>query len=540
MGISPLPPGFTPGQRFGSNPTRALGPGDELFDLFGNYQPNGHTGDDYPAPTGTPVYATADGVVMWAGPGEELPGDDSNEGWAARWFLDRRHVGNLVAVEHDRYGGYTTLAYHLDDVAVAPFDRVTKGQLVGHVGSTGRSTGSHLHLDVVPHAYEWGNGMWGRVDPAPYTSERGSGDMIWLTDLADQLRARGLTVVEVPGWKTRGYAGWGLYGVRGVLHHHTATGRAAFASSNMPTLNLLVNGRSDLPGPLCNLGFGRDGTVYVIAAGWANHAGRGHAAGIPADSGNGWLVGIEAESSGVPPYDWTPDQLRVWPYLGAAIEAAYLMALPPDMRLQLGHREYSSEGKIDPAGVSMDELRASINRVLDGKTVGTQSTAPAPAPVPREWDEMATKAEIEAAVRAVLREEFDKAAPKKGRTSLVKEAAYVATNQQQLLDRLDRVLKALDTIAAAVTPSRLALAVWGYKGKSARTDGNGVALDAYATLNGVHRQVHEPEQASTASAEAAPSSGSKVVGFTLPEGKRGAVLGTAYVSVTPRPEGGAR
>jgi len=131
---------------------------------------------------------------------------------------------------------------------------------------------------------------------------------------------------------------------------------------------MTINGRSDLAGPLCNITFGRDGTVYLVAAGVANHAGKGSAPGFPRDAGNHYLIGIEMESSGVAPWDWTADQIRIAPYLGAALERAYLQGIPADMRLQLGHKEYSSEGKIDPAGWpgDMDGLRASINAVLAG------------------------------------------------------------------------------------------------------------------------------------------------------------------------------
>lgn len=200
-----------------------------------------------------------------------------------------------------------------------------------------------------------------------------------LSNLAAVLRAAGLTVVETPGWATRGYAGQDLIQVRGVLWHHTATNRNAFAGSDAPTLNMCTYGRSDLPGPLCNIVFGRNGTVYLVAAGVANHAGRGSAAGLPDDTGNHYLIGIEMESSGVIPWDWTLDQLRVAPHLGAALERAYLQTLPEELRLQLAHYEYSAEGKIDPAGWpgGMDGLRASINKVLSG-TLTPQSTTTKP------------------------------------------------------------------------------------------------------------------------------------------------------------------
>ena len=218
--------------------------------------------------------------------------------------------------------------------------------------------------------------------------------------------------------------------------------------------------------------------------------GAGSAPGFPANMGNGYLVGIEAESSGVAPADWTADQLRVWPHLGAAIEAAYLQTLPAELRLQLGHREYSSEGKIDPAFINLDTLRASINQVLDkGTTVAPQAGG---TTVVKEWDEVASKAEIKAAVREVLTEQHPKQGGKGGNTSVVTEAQWTAANVQNIIDAVARCEKLLQAIATAVAPRRIALAVWGYKGGSARTDENGVALDAYATLNGVHRQVHTP------------------------------------------------
>lgn len=196
-----------------------------------------------------------------------------------------------------------------------------------------------------------------------------------LSSMASVLRAAGLSVVETPGWAGRGYAGQDLQQVRGVLWHHTATHRSRYAAEDAPTLGMCVNGRSDLPGPLCNIVLGRNGTVYLVAAGVANHAGRGVAHGVPENMGNHYLIGIEMESSGIAPWDWTLDQIRVAPLLGAALERGYLQRLPEDERLQLGHKEYSYDGKIDPAGWpgDMDGLRASINRILSG-TIQTQST----------------------------------------------------------------------------------------------------------------------------------------------------------------------
>ena len=74
------------------------------------------------------------------------------------------------------------------------------------------------------------------------------------------------------------------------------------------------------------------------------------------------------ESSGVAPWDWTPEQLDAAPRLAAALELGYMQDLPADQRLQLAHYEYSSVGKIDPAGWpgGMDGFRASTNAILSG------------------------------------------------------------------------------------------------------------------------------------------------------------------------------
>lgn len=210
-----------------------------------------------------------------------------------------------------------------------------------------------------------------------------------LDNIVAPLRAAGLVVHETPGWITRGYADQDLQAIRGVLWHHTATNRLQFARSASPTLNMCLTGRPDLPPPLCNILFDRNGEVWMVATGVANHAGLGSAPGIPNNAGNHYLIGIEMESSGIAPWDWTPAQLRNAPILGAALEKLYLQGLPPEQRLQLGHLEYSSQGKIDPAGWpgGMDGLRAQINKVLAGGT-------PAPKPPVKDELDMATPKDL--------------------------------------------------------------------------------------------------------------------------------------------------
>ncbi|MEQ1494225.1 MAG: M23 family metallopeptidase [Novosphingobium sp.] len=86
----------------------------------------GHKGVDLAMPTGTPVYATADGVIG-----------------KAEWFSS---YGLYIAIEHG--GNIQTRYGHLSRLTVAAGQKVRKGDLIGYVGSTGRSTGPHLHYEV--------------------------------------------------------------------------------------------------------------------------------------------------------------------------------------------------------------------------------------------------------------------------------------------------------------------------------------------------------------------------------------------------------
>ena len=85
-----------------------------------------HKGVDLAMPIGTPVYATADGVIS-----------------KADWFSS---YGLYIAIEHG--GNIETRYGHLSRLNVAAGQMVHKGDLIGYVGSTGRSTGPHLHYEV--------------------------------------------------------------------------------------------------------------------------------------------------------------------------------------------------------------------------------------------------------------------------------------------------------------------------------------------------------------------------------------------------------
>jgi murein DD-endopeptidase MepM/ murein hydrolase activator NlpD len=86
-----------------------------------------HPGIDLAGSIGTPIYATADGVVLRAG-------------WNSGGY------GNLVEIDHGR--GITTRYGHMSAILVAEGEHVTRGEQIGRMGSTGRSTGTHLHYEV--------------------------------------------------------------------------------------------------------------------------------------------------------------------------------------------------------------------------------------------------------------------------------------------------------------------------------------------------------------------------------------------------------
>lgn len=114
-----------------------------------------------------------------------------------------------------------------------------------------------------------------------------------LTQLADIARRTGRPVVEVAGWKTRGHGG--MNSVKGIVCHHTAGAR----TGNYPSLAVVRDGRAGLAGPLAQYGIGRDGTIYVIAAGLCWHAGP-----APAGWTNSYTIGIEAENTGSGSEPW--------------------------------------------------------------------------------------------------------------------------------------------------------------------------------------------------------------------------------------------
>ena len=98
-----------------------------------------HAGLDFSAPTGTPIYATSDGVVQTAG-------------------FNTDGYGNKVVINHGY--GFQTLYAHMVRVKAKVGQSVKRGEVIGYIGSTGKSTGPHLHYEVIKRGT--------KVDPVYY------------------------------------------------------------------------------------------------------------------------------------------------------------------------------------------------------------------------------------------------------------------------------------------------------------------------------------------------------------------------------------
>lgn len=166
--------------------------------------------------------------------------------------------------------------------------------------------------------------------------------------LAQVLRDAGLTVVETRAWQQRGRD---LGSIQGIVWHHTATGPR---TPDANVVDLLIEGRSDLPGPLCQLGLDRSGRYHLIAAGKGNHNGYG-------EWGNS-SIGIEAFNDGVGE-PWP--QAQVDAYIRGTAALLARLGLPAS-RVK-GHKETDPRRKIDPRGLDMDEMRGRVTAALHGE-----------------------------------------------------------------------------------------------------------------------------------------------------------------------------
>jgi hypothetical protein len=177
--------------------------------------------------------------------------------------------------------------------------------------------------------------------------------------LADVLRAAGVQVVEEGNWLGRAVSG--SFNPIGVLWHHTASSTTS-PSNPHPALNIVINGRSDLQGPLAQALVDYNGVFHIVSAGRCNHAGAARVSGpIPAGDGNTMLIGWEIDYNGV---SQTMSAAQYQASLKAT--AAVLRQLGKDASYARGHRETSTTGKIDPYGVNLDTMRAEVAAILGG------------------------------------------------------------------------------------------------------------------------------------------------------------------------------
>jgi peptidoglycan hydrolase-like protein with peptidoglycan-binding domain len=142
----------------------------------------------------------------------------------------------------------------------------------------------------------------------------------------------------------------------------------------MPSLNTLINGRTGnnpLPGPLAQLGLGRDGTFFVVAAGRAIHAGAGKWQNVV--NGNSNFIGIEAENTGLPNDSPWPD-VQMDAYRRGV--AAILKRIGQDAIFCAGHKEYAlPHGRKPDPDFDMEAFRSGVLAILN-------DTAPAPILIP--------------------------------------------------------------------------------------------------------------------------------------------------------------
>ena len=125
---------------------------------YGGYY--GHMGLDIGASAYTPIYAGDSGTVI----------EVVDKG---RYWTDHYSLGNYVYIQHDN--GYRTRYGHMIETTVSVGQRVTMGELIGYVGSTGYSTGNHCHFEVIYNNV--------RIDPVPWLPKHGIEGGVYYHDL---------------------------------------------------------------------------------------------------------------------------------------------------------------------------------------------------------------------------------------------------------------------------------------------------------------------------------------------------------------------
>lgn len=184
---------------------------------------------------------------------------------------------------------------------------------------------------------------------------------VWLTDLADILRAANVPVKEMTytrgpysgkSWKQVGFNGRGLTEFRGIMWHHDAS---PFGDSPGALDWCMYMGIA----PAAAAWIDRKGVWHLYSAGLSNHAGIGSSALAPNNSGNQYYYGIETDHT----YGetWSQPQLDSLRVGTAAIMRAY--DLDPAKALEF-HKTYAPGRKNDPDGVDLGDERRTVAAIM--------------------------------------------------------------------------------------------------------------------------------------------------------------------------------
>lgn len=177
--------------------------------------------------------------------------------------------------------------------------------------------------------------------------------VLWLPTV---LRAAGLTVHEVPGWRTRGADSFGP--VRGITCHHTAGSRT---STDEGEIRTLLNGSETAPPPIAQLYLSRTGDWHVVASGLCYHNKVGWG-GPNSGYGNDSLLGIEAQHSGGDE-PWTQRQYDSYIRGVAALVRHQASGWDVTVGRVAGHKEHQPGAKTDPS-FNMDTFRARVREEI--------------------------------------------------------------------------------------------------------------------------------------------------------------------------------
>ncbi|MET9705377.1 N-acetylmuramoyl-L-alanine amidase [Streptomyces griseus] len=295
--------------------------------------------------------------------------------------------------------------------------------------------------------------------------------------LLSAMRAEGVQVVEYRSWRThRRPASTGAFGpVNGVMIHHTVT------SGTASSVELCYNGHSALPGPLCHGVIAKDGTVHLVSAGRANHAGRGDddvlrqvraesydrgATLTPNEAntdGNRAFYGFECVNLGDGRDPWPAAQREAIVRASAAICRAHGWGA----RSVIGHREWQP-GKVDPrtGQGGVDVAPPVLRRLIDERLAHpaswrpgaepTKPTTPQPTTPPKETPDVLTPAQDARLARIEKRlEEVAAGAPVAPWTyknaALVAEAKKTGGKVPDMHGRIEAIQAALAELTALVT-----------------------------------------------------------------------------------------